>query len=137
MQLFRVELQRTAVLHGGDWREVIGVDAAHRRLIAGARQLQLARPGSEGHLDLLAGQGVDEVDEQPGGHGDRALFLHLRAYPATERDLEIRRRQLQAALFAGEQDVRRYRQRAPQGDSPSDDAEAFCQVLLETRYIHN
>ena len=83
-----------------------------------------------------AGSEFTKSVQQPRRHRDRALFLDLAADPAAQRDVEVRRGQLDAAVLGRDEDVRRDRQRAAQRDRPPDDAEAPRQVLLETRNFH-
>ena len=56
--------------------------------------------------------------------------------PVDEADLEVRRRQAQAAVLGLEQDVGEHGQRAPVGDRSAHDPEAARQVLLHHRELH-
>ena len=134
-QRLRFDLERVA-FDRRDRREVVRIHAADRRFVARADELHLLRPRRQRQRDLLGRQRVHEVGEQPRRHGDRALFLDLAADPAAQRDVKIRRRQLDAAVLGRDQHVRRDRKGASQRDRPPDDAKAPRQVLLETRNLH-
>ena len=87
-------------------------------------------PVAELQVDrLAAGQRVDQVGQEAGRHGRRAVGLDLAGHPVGDPDLEVRRGQLQAGVLGLEQDVREDRQR-PVGDGPADDRQAAREVLL-------
>ena len=95
----------------------------------------VARPELE--VDPVAGrQRVDEVGQQLGRDGRRAVGLDLARDPVGDPDLEVGRGQLEPGVLGLEQDVGQDRQGAPVGHGATDDRQAARQVLLHDREFH-
>ena len=94
-------------------------------------------PGLELEVDPLAGrQAGDEVREQLGRDGDRAVRVDLARDPVGDPDLEVGRRQLEPGVLGPEEDVGQDRERAPGRDRAADDRQAAGEVLLHDRELH-
>ena len=128
---------RGRALAGGlDRRELLGVDALDVGLEPTAAEVErLARAQLE--VDLVAGrQRVDEVGQELGRDGRRAVGLDLAGHPVGDADLEVRGGQLQPGVLGLEQDVGQDRQGAPARHGTADDGQAARQVLLHHRESH-
>ena len=120
-------------LAGGlDRREVLGRDALDVRLEAAGPDVERLALAELEADRLAARQRVDEVGQEAGRHGRRAVDLDLAGHPVGDPDLEVRRGQLQAAVLGLEQDVRQDRERAVR-DGAAHDRQAASEVLLHDR----
>ena len=72
-QYIRRDQRGRLALDGRDGREILGVDAAHRRLGARGADIERQRAAVEFQLDRLVRQVADEIGQQPRRDGDRAL----------------------------------------------------------------
>ena len=94
-------------------------------------------PALELEVDPLARREAgDDVGQQPGRDGDRAVGLDLARDPVGDPDLEVRRRQLEAGVLGPDEDVGEDRQRAPARHRAADDRQAAGEVLLHDRDVH-
>src|SRR5436309_1219959 len=85
-------------LRAGGRGGVLGDDSLDVRGEAPGRDVEGVR-GLEVEVDALAGrQRGDQVREQLGGHGWRAVRVDVAAHRVRDPDLEIRRGQLQAGV---------------------------------------
>ncbi len=132
-----VELEAEAIVHARHGRKVGGVHAGDGGLVAGAAQGQLPRARRHRQVDALAGEGGDEVGQQTSGDGDGTLLLHLGADPAGDGDLQVGGDELEAALVAGEKDVRGLRESAAGSHGPAHDGQTLGEVFLERGYLHS
>ena len=93
--------------------------------------------GLELEVDPVAArQRVDQVGQQLGRDGRRAIGLDLARDPVGDPDLEVRGGQLEPGVLRLEQDVGQDRQGAPVGHGATDDRQAARQVLLHDREFH-
>src|SRR5207248_5621329 len=74
-----------------DDRKFLRVQSFDVRLVRTRLDVDGLRANVERELDGTGGKRVDEVDEELGGNGDRALILDLRGDPAIDADFQIRR----------------------------------------------
>ena len=94
-------------------------------------------PALELEVDPVAGrQRVDEVGQELGRDGRRAVGLDLAGHPVGDPDLEVGGGQLEPGVLGLEQDVGQDRQGAPARDGATDDGQAARQVLLHDREFH-
>jgi hypothetical protein len=56
-------------------------------------------------IDPIAGQGINEIGEEPGRDGNGALFLYLAANPAADGDLQIGGGELKARAICDQEDI--------------------------------
>ena len=119
-----------------DGRELLGIDP----LDVG---LEPARPDPQGvaglelEVDPLAGrQARDDIGQQLGRDGDRAVDVDLGRDPVGDPDLEVRGSELQAAVLGPDEDVAEDRQGAPRRDRATHDRQAAGEVLLHDRDVH-
>ena len=82
------------------------------------------------------GRPGDDVGQELGRDGDRAVDVDLARDPVGDPDLEVRRGQLEAAVLGPDEDVAEDRQGAAGRDRPADDRQAAGQVLLHDRDVH-
>ena len=128
--------RRRSLAGGLDGRELVGIDALDVRLEPPGLDVE-GVAGADLELDLVAGrQRVDEVGQELGRDGRRAVLVDLAGDPVGDPDLEVRRGELEAGILGLEQDVGEDRQRAPARDRPADDGQAARQVLLHDRESH-
>jgi hypothetical protein len=119
-----------------DRRELVRVDALDVGLEAATVQIQRVA-GLEREVDTVAGrQRVDQVCQQPGWDGRRAIRLDLAGDPVGDPDLQVRGGQLEPGIFRLEQDVGQDRQGAPVGHGATDDRQTAREVLLHDREFH-
>ena len=100
------------------------------------RRWSVSAPWSSRSTFSEPGRRADEVGQQPGGHGGRAVGLDLARHPVRDPDLEVGRRELEAGVLGPEEDVGEHGQGAPAGDRPRHHREAAGQVLLHDREFH-
>ena len=102
----------------------VGLERAGARRAASRRARSRARPARRRAA-------ADEVGEEPGRDGQRALGLDLAGTHYGDADLEVGGGQLEAGVLRPEQDVGQHGQRASVADRAADVA-AWCRyVLLE------
>ena len=128
---------RRRPLPGGlDRRELVRVDALDVRLEASAAEMERLA-GRELEVDLVAGrQRVDQVGQQLGRDGRRAVRLDLAGHPVGDPDLEVRGRQLEPGVLRLQEHVGQDGQGAAARDGAADHGQAAGQVLLHDRESH-
>ena len=89
-----------------DGREVVGRDALDVRLEPAAPDVKRLAVAELEDDRLTAREGVDEICQEAGRHGCRAVRLDLARDPVRDPDLEVRRGQLEAGVLGLQQDVR-------------------------------
>ena len=100
------------------------------------RRWSVSAPWSSRSTFSEAGRRPDEIREQAGGDGRRAVGLDLAGHPVGDPDLEVRRGELEAGVLRAQEDVREHGQGAPAGDGPRHHREAASEVLLHDREFH-
>ena len=127
---------RGALARRRDGRELLGVDALDVRLEAAGPDVQRVA-GLELEVHPLGGrQRTDEVREELGRHGGRAVRVDLAGHPVGDPDLQVRGGELEAGVLGLEEDVRQDREGASGGDRPARDGQAAGEVLLHDRQLH-
>ncbi len=124
--------------HAGRWllgnlrndRKFLRIHALDVRLVGARSQMHGLGPHVQRELHVARRKRVHEVDEELGGHRDRALVLDLRRHPAIDAHLEIRGRQAKATGVRAEQNVPEDRQASPSRDPSPCDPKPMRQVLL-------
>ena len=124
---------RRPFTRGRDCRELLGVNSLDVSLettgfdVQGLLRLEL-------EVDSFVGrQSGDDVRQQASRNCDRTCRVDLARHPVSDPYLEVRGRELQAAVFGAKQNVVEDRQGAPGRDGAADDLEAAGQVLLHDR----
>jgi hypothetical protein len=127
---------RRAVVDRRDRWKLTGFRAFDVGLEAGTLQVQRLSAHIERQIDPVVWQAADHVAQQFCRNGHGALVLDFGADPAGDPDFEIGRRQFQAPIVAGKQDVAEHRQGAFPGDGVTDDCQTAFQIFLKARKLH-
>ena len=87
-------------------------------------------------VDLVGGQGADQVGEGARRDGGGAFLLDLGADPAGDAQLQVGGGKAQAPFIGGDQDIGQHGQGAAGGYGTRDDAQAMRQIFLQDGYFH-